>query len=260
MTERGTSGTKPSPKDVALIVGGGPGISSSCARLFARNGMLVAVAARNPDKPVLESLEKTHGVRLYRCDASEPAAVELLFESVARDLGVPTLVVHNIDGRVPGIFGKGIAEAESRMAFDTLRNAAFSAFLVGQQAARHMHENTPSANGAKGTIIFTNASAALKGFPLSGAFAMACHAKSGLAQSMARELMPQGIHVANVPIDAAIGWTQEDGTRAHRRAGRTVEDNMADPDYIAETYLQLHRQHRSTWAFEVVLRPWVEKW
>src|SRR5262249_44826500 len=90
--------------------------------------------------------------------------------------------------------------------------------------------------------------------------AMACHAKSGLAQSMARELMPQGIHVANVPIDAAIGWTQEDGTRAHRLAGTTVDDNMADPDHIAETYLQLHHQHRSTWAFEVVLRPWVEKW
>jgi NAD(P)-dependent dehydrogenase (short-subunit alcohol dehydrogenase family) len=112
----------------------------------------------------------------------------------------------------------------------------------------------------KGTIIFTNASAALKGFPLSGAFAMACHAKSGLAQSMARELMPQGIHVATVPIDAAIGWTQDDGTRAHRLAGTTVDDNMADPDHIAETYLQLHHQHRSTWAFEVVLRPWVEKW
>jgi NAD(P)-dependent dehydrogenase (short-subunit alcohol dehydrogenase family) len=89
---------------------------------------------------------------------------------------------------------------------------------------------------------------------------MACHAKSGLAQSMARELMPQGIHVANVPIDAAIGWTQEDGTRAHRLAGTTVDDNMADPVHIAKTYLQLHRQHRSTWAFEVVLRPWVEKW
>jgi hypothetical protein len=89
---------------------------------------------------------------------------------------------------------------------------------------------------------------------------MACQAKSGLAQSMARELMPQGIHIANVPIDAAIGWTQEDGTRAHRVAGTTVDDNMADPDRIAETYLQLHRQHRSTWAFEVVLRPWVEKW
>jgi NAD(P)-dependent dehydrogenase (short-subunit alcohol dehydrogenase family) len=146
------------------------------------------------------------------------------------------------------------------MAFDTLRNSAFSAFLVGQQAARLMRENKPNANGAKGTIIFTNASAALKGYPSSGAFAMACHAKSGLAQSMARELMPLGIHVANVPIDAAIGWTQEDGTRAHRRAGTTADDNMADPDRIAETYLQLHRQHRSTWAFEIVLRPWLEKW
>jgi NAD(P)-dependent dehydrogenase (short-subunit alcohol dehydrogenase family) len=140
---------------------------------------------------------------------------------------------------------------------ETLRNSAFSAFLVGRQAARLMRENKPNANGAKGTIIFTNASAALKGFP---AFAMACQAKSGLARSMATELMPQGIHIAIVPIDAAIGWTQEDGTRAHGRAGTTVDDNMADPDRIAETYLQLHRQHRSTWAFEVVLRPWVERW
>jgi len=252
-----TESTNP---DVALIIGGGPGISSSCARLFARNGMAVGVAARNPDKPVLQDLEHTHGVRRYACDASEPAAVELLFANVVRDLGNPTLVVHNIDGRVPGIFGKKITEADACMAFDTLRNSAFSAFLVGQQAARVMSENQPNANGAKGTIIFTNASAALKGFPLSGAFAMACHAKAGLAQSMARELMPQGIHVANVPIDAAIGWTRDDGTRAHRRAGTAVDDNMADPDHIAETYLQLHRQHRSTWAFEVVLRPWVEKW
>jgi NAD(P)-dependent dehydrogenase (short-subunit alcohol dehydrogenase family) len=201
-----------------------------------------------------------YGVRRYGCDASQPSAVEQLFASVVRDLGTPTLVVHNIDGRVPGIFRKGIAEADASMALDTVRNAAFSAFLVGQQAARLMSENKANANGAKGTIIFTNASAALKGFPLSAAFAMACHAKSGLAQSMARELMPQGIHVANVPIDAAIGWTQEDGSRAHRRAGTTVEDNMADPDYIAETYLQLHRQHRSTWAFEIVLRPWAENW
>lgn len=88
---------------------------------------------------------------------------------------------------------------------------------------------------------------------------MACQAKAGLAQSMAREPMPQGIHVAIVPIDAAIGWAQEDGTRAHRLAGTTVDDNMADPDYIAETYLQLHHQHCSIWAFEVVPRPWVER-
>ncbi|MGO9267514.1 MAG: SDR family oxidoreductase [Candidatus Binataceae bacterium] len=260
MTQSDERTTQPSGQDIALIVGGGPGISSSCARLFATNGMRVAIAARNPDKSVLLNLEKTHGVRRYACDAAEPAAVALLFQSVVRDLGTPTLAVHNIDGRVEGIFRKGITEADPVMALDTVRNSAFSAFLVGQQAARLMRENKPNANGVKGTIIFTNASAALKGFALSGAFAMACHAKSGLAQSMARELMPQGIHVANVPIDAAIGWTQEDGTRAHRLAGTSVDDNMADPNRIAEIYLQLHRQHRSTWAFEVVLRPWVEKW
>ena len=254
------SDTQPSVQDVALIVGGGPGISSSCVRLFAESGMLVAIAARNPDKSVLQNLEKTHGVRRYACDASQPAAVETLFQNVVRDIGVPTLVVHNIDGRVTGIFRKTIIEADPSMVLETLRNAAFSAFLVGQQAARLMRDNKPNANGTKGTIIFTNASAALKGYPASGAFAMTCHAKSGLAQSMARELMPQGIHVANVPIDAAIGWRQDDGSRAHRLAGTTVDDNMADPDRIAETYLQLHRQHRSTWAFEVVLRPWVEKW
>jgi NAD(P)-dependent dehydrogenase (short-subunit alcohol dehydrogenase family) len=260
MTRSGKRETPSSIQDVALIVGGGPGISSSCARLFAENGMHVGIAARNPEKPALEALEKAHGVRRYACDASEPAAVRQLFENVVREIGTPRLVVHNIDGRVPGIFRKNVIEADPVFALETLRTAAFSAFLVGQQAARLMLENERDANGAKGTIIFTNASAALKGFPLGSAFAMACHAKSGLAQSMARELMPQGIHVANVPIDAAIGWTQEDGTRAHRLAGTTVDDNMADPDCIAETYLQLHRQHRSTWAFEVVLRPWVEKW
>ena len=222
--------------------------------------MQVAVAARNPDKPVLEQLETTHRVRRYACDASEPAAVDALFQKVTADLGTPRLVVHNIDGRVAGIFRKGITEADPAMVLDTLRNSSFSAFLVAQQAAKLMLTNAPDRNGAKGTIIFTNASAAIKGYAKSGAFAMASHAKLGLAESMARELMPEGIHVAHVPIDAAIGWTQEDGTRAHRLAGTSVDDNLADPDHIAQMYLQLHRQHRSTWAFEVVLRPWVEKW
>ena len=121
-------------KDVALIVGGGPGISASCARLFAKSGMQVAIAARTPDKPVLQNLERMHGVRRYACDASEPAAVELLFQNVVRDLGAPTLVVHNIDGRVAGIFRKAITEADPGMALGTLRGSAFSAFLVGQQA------------------------------------------------------------------------------------------------------------------------------
>ena len=105
-------GAQTSTQEVALIVGGGPGISSSCARLFAENGMRVAVAARNPEKAVLETLEKMHGVRRYACDASEPAAVAQLFANVAREIGTPRLVVHNIDGRVPGIFRKGILEAD----------------------------------------------------------------------------------------------------------------------------------------------------
>src|SRR3954451_24233658 len=147
MTQSNRRATQPSVQGVALVVGGGPGISSSCARLFAENGMRVGVAARNPEKPVLEALEKTHGVHRYACDATEPAAVEQLFENVVRDIGTPRLVVHNIDGRVPGIFRKSVVEADPVMAFETLRNAAFSAFLTGQQAARHMLGNKPHAKG-----------------------------------------------------------------------------------------------------------------
>jgi NAD(P)-dependent dehydrogenase (short-subunit alcohol dehydrogenase family) len=222
--------------------------------------MTVAVAARNPDKPVLKTLANDYGVHCYPCDAREPGAVAELFRVVSNELGSPKLVVHNIDGRTPDIFRKEITEADPALVLDTLRNSTYSAFLVGQQAAKSMLSNSPGADGHRGTIIFTNASAAFKGYPKSGAFAMASHGKSGLAQSMARELMPQGIHIAHVPIDTAIGWEQEDGTRWHRLAGTTVEDNMADPARIAEAYLQLHRQHRSTWAFEMVLRPWVENW
>ncbi len=246
--------------EVALIVGGGPGVSASCARLFAQQGMSVAVAARNPGKRALTKLAQDHGVSVYECDAAEPDSVARLFQTVTRDLGSPKLVVHNIDGRTQHIFRKEITEADPELVLDTIKNSAYSAFLVGQQAAISMLANSPDEQGHRGTIIFTNASAALKGYAKSGAFAIASHGKSGLAQSMARELMPQGIHVAHVPIDAAIGWTQEDGTRAHRLAGTTVDDNMADPDQIAQTYLHLHRQHRSTWVFEVVVRPWVENW
>ncbi len=248
-----------SEREVALIVGGGPGISASCARLFTQHGMQVAVAARDLEKPVLKALARDHDVTLIACDASDPGAVEALFADVDQRLGPPRLVVHNIDGRPREVFRKSITEVDADAVLATLVNSTFSAFLVGRQAARAMLE-LDARDGHKGTIVFTNASAALKGFPRSGAFAAASHGKAGLAQSMARELMPQGIHVAHVPIDAAIGWEQPDGSRAHRLAGRTDDDNMAHPDRIAEVYLQLHRQHRSTWAFEVVLRPWSETW
>lgn len=246
--------------EVALIVGAGPGISASCARLFSREGLKVAVAARNLDKPALSELRDVYGVHCYQCDAREPAAVASLFAQVSAELAPPKLVIHNIDGRTLDIIRKEITEVDPGLVLDTLQNSTYSAFLVGQQAAISMLDAPAKESGHRGTIIFTNASAAFKGYANSGAFAMASHGKSGLAQSMARELMPQGIHIAHVPIDAAIGWTQEDGSRWHRLAGTTVEDNMVDPDRIAETYLQLHRQHRSTWVFEVVLRPWTENW
>jgi len=246
--------------ETALIVGGGPGISASCARLFVQEGLKVAVAARNPEKPVLKELADRHGVATYGCDAANPVSVAELFAAVANDMGTPKLVVHNIDGRVADIIGKGLADADPGLVLQTITNGAYSAFLVAQQAAKQMLATEPDSDGHRGTIIFTNASAAMKGYPKSGAFAMTCHAKAGLAESMARELMPQGIHVAHVPIDAAIGWTQEDGSRSHRRAGTAVDDNLADPDHIAATYLHLHRQHRSTWTFEMILRPWMENW
>lgn len=246
--------------EIALIVGGGPGISASCARLFSKQGMKVAIAARHPDKPVLNELAKSDDISLYACDASDPAAVEQLFGQVTEELGTPRLVVHNIDGRMQGIFRKGVVEVEPDMVKSVLENSAYSAFLVARSAAKLMLAQDLPDGDHRGTILFTNASASLKGYANSGAFAMACHAKTGLAQSIGRELMPQGIHIANIPIDAAIGWTQQDGSRQHRLAGTAENDNMADPDHIAQLYLQLHQQHRSTWAFEVVLRPWVENW
>ncbi|MCY3771847.1 MAG: SDR family oxidoreductase, partial [Gemmatimonadetes bacterium] len=124
--------------EVALIVGAGPGTSASCARLFSREGMRVAVAARTPDKPALKKLASEYGVRCYQCDAREPEAVTALFQAVQNDLGRPTLVVHNIDGRTPDIFRKDIDEADPGLVRDTLLNSAYSAFLVGQQATKSM--------------------------------------------------------------------------------------------------------------------------
>ncbi|MFK7916060.1 MAG: SDR family oxidoreductase [Pseudomonadales bacterium] len=250
-----------SESEVALIVGGGPGISASCARLFADQGLQVAIAARDITKPSLQLLAEQQAVQLVSCDASDPDSVAHLFTTVTQILGTPRLVIHNIDGRSQGVFRKAITEIEPELVLATIKNSTYSAFLVGQQAARHMLAEDPPAPGRhRGSIIFTNASAALKGFALSGAFAAASQGKAGLAQSMARELMPQGIHVAQVPIDAAIGVPQPDGSRRHWLAGETVDDNMADPDRIAEVYWQLHQQHPSTWTFEMALRPWSESW
>ncbi|HLJ72560.1 MAG TPA: SDR family NAD(P)-dependent oxidoreductase [Roseiarcus sp.] len=224
----------------ALIVGAGSGLSASLARLFAREGLRVALAARNAEK--LGDLKSSLGAEAFACNAADAGDVARLFEAVEKRLGAPDIVVYNASGRLRGPFvDLNPSEVERAIAV-----SAFGGFLVAQQAARRM-----LAKG-RGAILFTGASASVKGYAQSAPFAMGKFALRGLAQSMARELAPQGIHVAHFVIDGAI-----------RNPGRSEApdkpDSMLDPDAIAETYLHILRQPRSAWTWEVELRPWVEK-
>ncbi len=225
----------------ALIVGTGPGLSSSLARLFAREGLAVAVAARNTDK--LAALAKETGATLHKCNATEPKDVAALFEAVdAGKAGTPDVVVYNASGRVRGAL-VDLPPDDVRRAIEV---SAFGAFLVAQQAAKRM---LPARHGA---IFLTGATAGVKGFALSSSFAMGKFALRGLAQSMARELSPQGIHVAHFVIDGGI-------RSASRPVPGNSPDSLLDPDAIAETYWSTLMQHRSAWSWEIEVRPWVEK-
>ena len=225
--------------DIALIVGAGKGLSASLARACAKRGMKVVVAARNTEK--LAALVAETGAKAYACDASQPPAVQALFRAVEADLGVPALVVYNASARARGPFVEldpaGVAKA--------LEVSAYGGFLVAQEAAKRM-----LALG-RGSILFTGASASVKGYAQSAPFAMGKFALRGLAQSMARELAPKGIHVAHFVIDGGI--RQPGDARAERGP-----DGFLDPDAIAQTYLQIHDQPRSAWTWEVELRPWTE--
>ncbi|MBM3395675.1 MAG: SDR family NAD(P)-dependent oxidoreductase [Betaproteobacteria bacterium] len=229
-------------QDVAVIVGVGKGLSASLARLFHGEGMAVALAARKSER-MAELCGALPGAKGYVCDASDAASVAGLFEAVERDLSTPSLVVFNA-----GMRGRGpVAELDVEQVRVGLMNGAFAGFLVGQQAARRMLPK------GRGSILFTGATASVKGFAQSAPFAMAKFALRGLAQSMARELAPQGLHVAHIVIDGGIATTYS------KDAADRATDRWLDPDAIAQTYLQLHRQHRSTWTWEVEVRPWVEK-
>ena len=227
--------------ETALIVGTGVGLSASLARLFHKEGMRVALAARKTDK--LAALCAETQAKAYACDATTPAAVEKLFASVAGEIGGPDLVVYNPSGRARG----PIAELNPAEVLNAIMVGCYGGFLVGQQAAKTMLQT------GHGSILFTGASASVKGFPLSAAFAMGKFGLRGLAQSMARELGPKNIHVAHFVIDGAI--RQPGDTRDKDRG----PDSILEPDAIAQTYLQIHRQHRSAWTAEIELRPWVEK-
>jgi NAD(P)-dependent dehydrogenase (short-subunit alcohol dehydrogenase family) len=226
--------------ELALIVGAGSGLSAALARLLAREGMKVALAARNTDK--LQPLIDEIGGFAWPCDATNPDHVAGLFSAMERQLGVPDLVVFNAGYRTRG----PLVELDIEEVRKTLISSAFAGFLVGQATARAMLRR-----GHGGTIIFTGASASVKGYAKSAPFAMGKFALRGLAESMARELQPQNIHVGHVVIDGGIASPDRDPlTRG--------PDGMLRPDAIAESFLHLHRQHRSAWSWEIAVRPWVE--
>ena len=224
----------------ALIVGAGEGLSASLARRFAKEKIKVALAARKIEK--LGALCNETGARAFACDATNAEEVERLFGLVEREIASPDIVVYNASARARGAFIDLVpAEVAQSIAV-----SAFGGFLVAQQAAIRMLQNK------RGAILFTGASASVKGYAQSAPFAMGKFALRGLAQSMARELSPQGIHVAHFVIDGGI-----------RSAARTETpdkpDSMLDPDAIAENYWNVLQQPRSTWSWELELRPWVEK-
>ena len=228
------------PYRTALIVGVGAGLSASLARTFTKAGLSVALAARRGGD--LAALAKETGGKGFTCDATNRADVAKLIADVEAGLGALDVVVYNPSYRTRGPF----VELDPDEVAKSIAVSAFGGFLVAQEAAKRM---VPRGRGA---ILFTGASASVKGYAQSASFAMGKFALRGLAQSLARELSPQGIHIAHVVIDGGI--------RSARRADPPDRpDSTLDPDAIAQTYLNLLQQHRSAWSWEIEVRPWVER-
>jgi NAD(P)-dependent dehydrogenase (short-subunit alcohol dehydrogenase family) len=226
--------------ETALIVGAGSGLSASLARALAKDGVRVALAARTTND--LDPLIRETGALAFACDATKHAEVEKLFADIEAAFGAPQIVIYNASFRSRG----ALVELDPAEVEKALAVSAFGGFLVAQQAARRM---LPKKHGA---ILFTGASASVKGYAQSAPFAMGKFALRGLAQSMARELAPQGIHVAHIVIDGGI-------KSARRGEPPGAPASLLDPDAIAATYLHVIHQPRSAWASEIELRPWVEK-
>ena len=224
--------------ETCIIVGAGSGLSASLARLFRAEKMAVALAARNIEK--LADLSKEIDCELVQCDSSNVEQVKNLFTKTDELVGKPSIVIYNPSARIRG----DITSLDPHQTKAALETTCYGAFLVAQQAAVRM------ISAGSGSIFFTGASAGVRGFPNSSVFAMGKFGLRGLAQSLARELQPKNIHVAHFVIDGGIS------SRTRRDNG---EDRLLDPDEIAKTYLNFHRQSRSAWSWEIELRPWVEK-
>ena len=229
-------------QETALIVGAGPGLSASLARLFAAQGMKVALTARDTGK--LADLAGEIDAVTVACDVGDAESIESMWAKVKTEIGVPDVVVYNPSYRVRGPF----IELDQDEVKKAILITCYGGFLVAQTAAKDMLER------GSGSIQFTGASASIKGYPQSASFAMGKFGLRGLAQSMARELAPQNIHIAHFVIDGGISSPRN----ASRAEGKPA-DSLLEPDAIAQSYLDTHRQHRSAWTWEVELRPWVEK-
>ncbi len=237
---------------VALIIGAGDATGGAIAKRFAAGGYVACVTRREADKLVtlVESIgaagHRAHG---FGSDARKEEAVVALVEQIERDIGPIEVMVFNIGANVPC----SILEETARKYFKIWEMACFGGFLNGREVAKRM-----VARG-RGTILFTGATAGLRGSANFAAFAGAKHALRALAQSMARELGPRGIHVAHVVVDGAIDTEFIRSTFPERYALKE-QDGILNPDHIAENYWTLHVQPRDAWTFELDLRPYMEKW
>jgi NAD(P)-dependent dehydrogenase (short-subunit alcohol dehydrogenase family) len=234
-----------------LVVGAGDAIGSAILRRFAREGFTVCGARRNAARlePVLGEIRASGGTAHgFTVDARKETDVEALFERVERELGPLELVVFNVGANVP----MTVLETSARKFHKIWEMACFGGFLTGREAARRMLPR------GRGTILFTGATASVRGAAGFGAFASAKHGLRAVAQSLARELGPQNIHVAHCVVDAPVdtAWVRLNVPGLDDRP----PDAITQPESIAEYYLFLHRQPRDAWTFELDLRPWCEKW
>lgn len=240
------------PGKVALVVGAGDATGGAIARRFAREGFSVCLTRRSADKlaPLVDEIRAQGGRAFaFAADARQEEAVVALVDAIERDVGPIEVMVFNIGANVPC----SILDETARKYFKIWEMACFAGFLVSREVARRMVPR------ARGTMLLTGATASLRGSAGFAAFAGAKHALRALAQSLARELGPQNIHVAHVVIDGGID-TEFIRSNFPQRYALKDQDGILQPDHIADNYWHLHQQPRDAWTHELDLRPWMERW